>query len=170
MLVMQGRLKAQLVARRDQGRVRFARATLPSQLLDYAVSSAHVGLALYDDKKLNDRLMGTASGKLNLYLKNALPVITTALECFDFVDRFGIGVRVAEVTEVPTAIARIQRDYEGYTRRARAFYDGSLDFATNFEPVLAALKHFQRGGRAAMLRANLARQVPPSAATEATTV
>ncbi|NUQ20468.1 MAG: hypothetical protein HOQ09_05850 [Gemmatimonadaceae bacterium] len=127
--------------------MRFARTTLPSSLLDYAVSSAHVGLALYDDQKLNDRLMGTASGKLNLYLKNALPVITTALDCFDFVDSAGIGVRVSEVAEVPAAIETIRRDYDGYVRRARAFYDATLDFAANFAPVIAALEQLRRGER-----------------------
>lgn len=147
MLVMQGRLHAQVASRRDEGRVRFARTTLPSQLLDYAVSSAHVGLALYDDEKLNDRVMGTASGKLSLYLKNALPVITTALDCFDFVEDAGIGVRVAEMSEVPAAIARIRKDYEGYVRRARAFYDAKLDFASNFSPVIAALEQLKRGER-----------------------
>ena len=147
MLVMQGRLHAQVAVRRDEGRVRFARTTLPSQLLDYAVSSAHVGLALYDDRKLNDRVMGTASGKLNLYLKNALPVITTALDCFDFVERAGVGVRVREMAEVPAAIDRIRSDYEGYVGRARAFYDSTLDFAANFAPVIAALEELKRGRR-----------------------
>jgi hypothetical protein len=147
MLVMQGRLKAQMTERRDEARVRFARTTLPSELLDYAVSSAHVGLALYDDKKLNDRVMGTASGKLNLYLKNALPVITTRLDCFDFVERAGVGVRVSAVAEVPAAIERIRGDYDGYVRRARAFYDANLDFSANFAPVLAALEELKRGGR-----------------------
>ena len=147
MLVMQGRLHAQVAARRDEGRVRYARTTLPSQLLDYAVSSAHVGLALYDDQKLNDRVMGTASGKLNLYLKNALPVVTTRLDCFDFVERAGIGVRVGAMDEVPAAIARIRGDYDGYMRRARAFYDSTLDFAANFAPVMAALEEMKRGLR-----------------------
>ena len=147
MLVMQGRLHAQVAARRDEGRVRYARTTLPSQLLDYAVSSADVGLALYDARKLNDRVMGTASGKLNLYLKNALPVITTALDCFEFVERAGVGVRVSEVAEVPAAIERIRGDYDGYVRRARAFYDSKLDFSANFAPVIAALEQLKGGGR-----------------------
>jgi hypothetical protein len=147
MLVMQGRLHAQVAARQDAARVRYARTTLPSQLLDYAVSSAHVGLALYDDRKLNDRVMGTASGKLNLYLKNALPVITTALDCFEFVESAGIGVRVAEVAEIPAAIARIRGDYDGYVRRARAFYDANLDFTANFAPVIAALEQLKSGGQ-----------------------
>ena len=147
MLVMQGRLHAQVATRRDEGRVRFARTTLPSQLLDYAVSSAHVGLALYDAQKLNDRVMGTASGKLNLYLKNALPVITTALDCFEFVESEGVGVRVREVTEIPAAIERIRADYDGYVRRVRAFYDANLDFSANFAPVIAALEQLRSGER-----------------------
>ena len=149
MLVMQGRLRAQVATRHDEARVRFARTTLPSQLLDYAVSSADVGLALYDDNKLNDRVMGTASGKLNLYLKNALPVVTTRLDCFDFVEREGIGVSITDMTEVPRAIETLRADYAGYVERVKVFYDAHLDFRKNFAPVMSALERFRavsRGG------------------------
>jgi len=104
--VFQGRLPTQMRTRESRGAVWFSPATLPASLLDHAISSAHIGLALYDDRRANDRLMGTASGKLCLYMKNALPVITTRLACFDWVEREGCGVRVRTTDEIPNA-ARI---------------------------------------------------------------
>ena len=50
----------------DSARVRYAAGVLPAALLDYAVSSASIGLALYDSSNANNRTMGTASGKVGL--------------------------------------------------------------------------------------------------------
>jgi hypothetical protein len=103
-LVCQGRLPSQMAGRVARGAVHYVSESLPSSLLDYATSSAHVGLALYDDHKENDRLMGTASGKLCLYLKNGLPVVTTRLPCFAWVESHGCGVRAGSVRDVRAAI------------------------------------------------------------------
>jgi hypothetical protein len=138
-IVFQGRLPAQIRGRTDRGAVRYSPTVLPSALLDYAVSSAHIGLALYDDKKVNDRLMSTASGKLCLYMKNALPVITTRQDCFDWVERDGCGVRIASMRELPAAVQTILDDYERYACNVRTVYDARLDFVKNFAAVDAAM-------------------------------
>jgi hypothetical protein len=134
-IVFQGRLPAQMQGRTDGGAVRYSPTVLPSALLDYAVSSAHIGLALYDDTKVNDRLMSTASGKLCLYMKNALPVITTRLECFEWVERDGCGLRIASTRELPAAVQAILDDYERYACNVRSVYDARLDFARTFVAV-----------------------------------
>lgn len=136
-IVFQGRLPAQMRDRQNRGAVYFSPTTLPAALLDYAVSSADIGLALYDDRKMNDRLMGTASGKLCLYMKNALPVITTRLECFEWVEREGCGVRVGTMDEIPAAVRAIREGYDGFACNVRRFYDAHLDFKKNFAPVAA---------------------------------
>ena len=76
-VVFQGRFVASTNGWCDSPHVRFSRQVLPAALLGYAVSSASIGLALYDESRTNNRLMGTASGKVSLYMKNALPVIAT---------------------------------------------------------------------------------------------
>lgn len=139
-LVFQGRLREQIERHGDHEAVRYSRTVLPSELLDYAVSSAHVGVALYDDRTANDRLMSTASGKLNLYLKNGLPVITTRLGCFDWVEREGVGIRVGSMDDVDEAVRTIRRDYDAYTARVLRFYEERLDFGRNFAPVAAWLR------------------------------
>jgi hypothetical protein len=115
--------------------VRFAREVLPSCLLDYAVSSASIGLALYDESSVNNRLMGTASGKVALYLKNGLPVIATRAGGFDWIEREGCGACVADVREIPAAAERISADYAATAARATAFYDRTLDFSVHFPAV-----------------------------------
>ncbi len=138
-LVFQGRLPTEMESFEARGSVWFAQTSVPSDLLNYATSSAHIGLALYDDKKANDRLMGVASGKLCLYMRNALPVITTRLDCFEWVERERCGLRVGSVDEIPEAARAIERDYDAFVCNVRRYYAEHLDFARTFEPVAAAV-------------------------------
>jgi hypothetical protein len=138
-LVFQGRLPSQMNAFESRGSVWFSQTSLPADLLNYATSSAHIGLALYDDAKANDRLMGVASGKLCLYMRNALPVITTRLDCFAWVERERCGIRVSSVAEIPDAARAIARDYDAYVCNVRRYYADHLDFTVNFEPVAQAV-------------------------------
>jgi len=145
-IVFQGRLPAQMVGRSSAGAVHYSPTTLPAALLDYAVSSADIGLALYDDRKTNDRLMGTASGKLCLYMKNALPVITTRQDCFAWVETEGCGVRVATMEEIPAAVQAIRARYAEYVAAVRRVYAERLDFARTYAPVAEAVDRLASGG------------------------
>ena len=138
-LVFQGRLPTEMASQESRGSVWFAQTSVPSDLLNYATSSAHIGLALYDDRKANDRLMGVASGKVCLYMRNALPVITTKLDCFEWVERERCGLRVGSVDEIPDAARAIERDYDTYVCNVRRYYGEHLDFTKTFEPVAAAV-------------------------------
>jgi hypothetical protein len=143
-LVFQGRLPSEMRGRAHRGSVWFSPLTLPADLLNYAASSARIGLALYDDTKVNDRLMGTASGKLCLYMRNALPVITTRQECFAWLERERCGVRVGSVDEIPDAARAIEADYDTYMCNVRRYYAEHLDFTRTFAPVLAAVDRLAR--------------------------
>jgi hypothetical protein len=146
-LVFQGRLPAQMRGRTNRGGVWYSQTTVPSDLLDYVVSSARIGLALYDDAKPNDRLMGIASGKLCLYMKNALPVITTRLDCFAWVERERCGLTVGSVDEIPDAARAIEREYETYACNVRRYYAEHLDFTRTIAPVTAAVARLAEGRR-----------------------
>jgi len=135
MVVFQGRHVAATNGRHDSARVRFSRQVLPAALLDYAASSASIGLALYDESRTNNRLMGTASGKVSLYMKNSLPVIATRAGGFDWIEREGCGACVSSVSEIPGAADRIWSDYDRYARNVRRYYDDTLDFTSRFQPV-----------------------------------
>jgi hypothetical protein len=152
-LVCQARLPSQMRSRIGQGGVRFAAATLPSSLLDYAVSSADVGLALYDSVKENDRLMGTASGKLCQYLKNGIPVITTDLPCFEWVEREQCGLRVRSVQDIRGAVERLRQTPDHYSANARRIFNAQLDFAVTFRPVAAFVEKLASCERASTLSA-----------------
>lgn len=139
-LVFQGRIRQHLTAGRQHPNLRYSTAVLPSGLIDYAASSANIGLALYDPGTVGHREIETASGKIGLYLKNALPVVVSALPSLEWVEREGCGICVGDVTEIGAACDRIWNDYERYVRNVVRFYDDALDFRKRFAPVLARLR------------------------------
>lgn len=139
-LVFQGRLANHLGAPAAHPNLRVSETVLPAALMDYAVSSATVGLALYDSSTENNRRMGTASGKVLLYLKNMLPVIVSAHPSFDWIEREGCGILVSSLDQIEAAVDRIAADYDRYTHNVKRFYDERLDFNRTFTPVLAKLE------------------------------
>lgn len=151
--VFQGRLRDQMDGWENAAHVRFADRVLPADLLDHAVSSAHVGLALYPSAKANDRLMGAASGKINLYLRNGLPVVATRLDCFRFIEEEGIGVLVDRIEEIPEAVARIRADYDRHAARALAYFDANLDFRRHVPELRALVEELAASRHAEVARA-----------------
>ncbi len=138
-LVFQGRLLNHFAGAASHPNLRFAPTVLPSDLLDYAVSSAHIGLALYDTSTMNNRMLGAASGKVTLYMKNALPVILPRHPSFDWIEREGCGVLVDELAGLDDAVARIRADYDRYVSNVKRYYDAKLDFTKYFRPVRALM-------------------------------
>jgi len=134
-VVFQGRLAMPRNGWRDTSHIRRSEQVLPASLLDYATSSASIGLALYDASKVNNRLMSTASGKVALYMKNALPVIATDQSGFAWLERERCGVCVSSVQEIPAAADRIWRDYDAYAGNVRRYYDSQMEFEKHFRPV-----------------------------------
>jgi hypothetical protein len=134
-VVFQSRYVASSNGWHESDHLRFSREVLPAAFLDYAVSSASIGLALYDESRTNNRLMGTASGKVSLYMKNGLPVIATKAGGFDWIEHEQCGVCVSHAGEIPEAADRIWSDYERYSRNVARYYDERLDFAARFQPV-----------------------------------
>lgn len=134
-VVFQIRFAANRNGWRDSTHVRFATGVLPASLLDYAISSATIGLALYDASKVNNRLMGTASGKVALYMKNGLPVIATRDGGFDWIEREECGACISHASEIPAAADRIWAKYDDYSANVRRRYDETMEFSSRFRPV-----------------------------------
>ena len=55
--------------------IKISTKPVPSAMMNYAVSSADIGLALYDKNSLHEINNGFTGGKIGTYLKNELPLI-----------------------------------------------------------------------------------------------
>jgi hypothetical protein len=85
--------------------------------------------------------MGTASGKITLYMKNMLPVIATANPSFDWIEREGCGVLVKDLRDIGAAVDHIRNHYDDYVRNVKRFYDDTLDFTKRFASVCTLMNH-----------------------------
>lgn len=56
-----------------------------------------------------------------------------------FVTRHRVGVSVADLDDIPQAIATIMDDYDGYCQRAAETFTRELAFETHFQRVLDQL-------------------------------
>lgn len=166
-LVFQGRLREDMKGRNSGQGIHFSTTVLPSEILDYAVSSAHVGLALYEAAKVNDRLMGMASGKIMLYLKNELPVVTMRQPCFRWIEEAGLGICVDRIGDIRGAVDTIRADYARYVANIRDFYAANLDFGQRFAPVLRYLDERASSRHEAATNGNDARNLSTRATAAA---
>lgn len=129
----------QLLALDRTGLTVFSLEPIPYNQLDALLGSASVGMALYSaDVGENTSLVGLASGKLSHFLKLGIPVIVSPLPGLaDFVRAHGVGEVLESAQQLPELIARIERDAQGYRRRALACFDAHLAYEQAFEAVLA---------------------------------
>ena len=137
-LVFQSRYHDSILNGHDKMRIN--RNVLPYSFLGHAVSSAHIGLAMYKDTGVNMRLIGLSSGKIALCMKYSLPVITTRLPSLTWVEEEGCGVLVDDIAQTEAACEKILSNYEFYVQNVKNYYDRYLDFDKNFLPVLNRLE------------------------------
>lgn len=129
----------QLLALDKTGRTVFSLEPIPYEQIDALLGSAAVGMALYSaEVGENTSSVGLASGKLSHFLKLGIPVIVSPLPGLaDFVREHGVGEVLESAQQLPALIARIERDAQGYRRRALACFDAHLAYERAFEAVLA---------------------------------
>ena len=121
------------------GRTLFSLDPLPYAQIEALLGSASVGLVLYSSQAgENTSAVGLASGKLSHFLKLGVPVIVSPLPGLaDFVRRHGVGEVLEAPEQLPVLTERIQRDAEGYRRRALACFDTCLAYERAFQAVLS---------------------------------
>lgn len=130
-----------LKAANHQGRVLFSLEPVSYESVVEVLSSADIGLALYGaEGGPNTTEIGLASGKLCHFLQLGIPVVVSDFPVLcEFVTRHGVGLPVADLDDLPQAIAAIMDDYDNYCRRAAETFTRELAFQTHFQRVLDRL-------------------------------
>lgn len=132
-----------LRAAADPRRVLFSLNPVPRAEYDALIDGADAGIAFYVPTgestftQSNIQTIGLSSGKVSYYLRAGLPVVVNqATTIGRLVDEAAVGVSVPDARGVAAALGRIDADIEGYSRRARTFFDQHLDFGRAFDDVL----------------------------------
>ena len=117
------RVKAEQRARPHGARIRFTAGELPYDAVDKVYSSADIGLAWYTRCSLNHEYAGLSSGKLFQFIQAGVPVITNDTPaCRAVVGERGLGICLRDLSELPSAMARLLADREGYRSRCLAAF------------------------------------------------
>jgi glycosyltransferase involved in cell wall biosynthesis len=122
------------------GNVFFSQEIIDSVDIPEMVSSAHIGIALYGDANINDRLTAFSSEKIAFYMQSGLPIIANTNESYELLMRHHrCGELVDRIDQVPEAAGRILADYEQYRAAAFAAYEHFYSFDTNVHQLIEYL-------------------------------
>jgi hypothetical protein len=122
--------------------VTFAEQKLTTAEYDCLVDSHDIGLIWYDTLSDNVTNIGRSSGKFFKFLSRCKPVIVRDLPGLaDDVRQFGLGVVIADLGELPAAVATISDNYRAYTHRIADVYRSVFDFSVASRPFFDWLQH-----------------------------
>lgn len=118
----------------------FNLGTKNRQDLNYMVVHSDIGLAFYDPKDENVRLMGLASGKFHKYLSFGKPVIiNTCPYLSEYTEKAGIGIS-SDFCSIAESIRKIINNYNWYQNNITRKYSSSCNYELNY---LHLIKSFE---------------------------
>ncbi|MGB4837361.1 MAG: hypothetical protein WBP08_00075 [Saprospiraceae bacterium] len=106
---------------------------LPFDQINAIISSAHMGIAFYDNKKLNSRFTAFSSEKITRYLQCGIPFVAFNNESYQALNAISeCAYLIKDFTELETAIVSIDEQYDLFSSNAfNAYKFFSKDSALN---------------------------------------
>ncbi len=104
-------------------------------------AACDAGLALYDNKNINNRNMATAGNKLYLYVKYGLPVVSSNQPDFvEILSRHPVGLAVNpdSPAEIANGISAVLSE-SSYRNAARKMFEKEWNFTTGFSEARARI-------------------------------
>ena len=110
-------------------KVIISEAFVPFEQINQVIASAHIGLAFYDNHKLNTRYTAFSSEKITRYLQCGVPFIAFKNETFSALnDLAECAYLIDDFSELETALSTIEKAYDFYSKNAlKAFTFFSMD-------------------------------------------
>ncbi|QPK63424.1 hypothetical protein IVG45_21930 [Methylomonas sp. LL1] len=116
--------------------------TLSEDELYALVESSDIGVALYRDEPINDRLTAFSSHKIALYLKYAKPIIVPRNESYkELMGLYECGEMINNITDLPEAVRKIRHNYEHYSRQAILAFNHLYNLATRVPKAFEIIEH-----------------------------
>ena len=87
------------------------------------ISSAYIGLSFYKTDDPNSVLSSLSSHKLAHYTQCGLPIISNSSPTINkMIDKEGFGICVDTISDIPTAISKIDSNYKKYSEASYKAY------------------------------------------------
>ena len=125
----------------DKKKVVFSLDFLPEDEITSMVSSSHIGIALYDTKNFNDRLVAFSSSKIAYYAQCGVPMIAFDTESFrELMNCYRCIELINTMTETPQKVQKILENYDLYRQQSYAAYQSFYNLDENFSKLINNLE------------------------------
>jgi hypothetical protein len=110
---------------------------IESQLeLEIFTSKFDIGLAWYEYSTVNDRTAGLSSGKIALFTKIGLPIITNEHQSFkENIENNNCGLCIENFKNIRLPISKIMDDYNYYSRNSKNTFNKTYCFDNYILPL-----------------------------------
>jgi glycosyltransferase involved in cell wall biosynthesis len=125
----------------DKKKVIFSLDFLAEDEIASMVSSSHIGIALYDTKNFNDRLVAFSSNKVAYYAQCGVPLIAFDTESFrELVNSYQCVELITHINETPQKVRKILENYDLYQQQSYSAYQRFYDLDENFSKLISNLE------------------------------
>ena len=122
-----------LMGNSDHPFIKMSNIPIPSSMMNYAVSSADIGLVLYDKESVHETNNGLTGGKIGTYLKNVLPLIAGSAENLRIFDNEQVGTYWDGQTPFDVVAEKAITNVELQRSNIPAFYARHLQYELFFD-------------------------------------
>ncbi len=122
-----------LMGNGDHPFIKVSTFPLPSALMNYAVSSADIGLALYDQSSTRESRNAFTGGKIGTYLKNELPIIAGNAVSLKVFEEQKVGIYWDGELEFDVVAKRAITNLKDLRQNIRDFYSKNFQYELFFE-------------------------------------
>ena len=122
-----------LMGDNDHPFIKVSTTPIPSSMLNYAFSSADIGLALYDRNSLHETNNGFTGGKIGTYLKNQLPIIVGSADNLKIFGEEEVGIYWDGAIDFNEIASTAIKNMDIYKGNIPGFYRKNLQYEFYFE-------------------------------------
>ena len=124
----------------QNGNVVMSTDLIPYESVPALVTSAHIGLVLYQSSRPNDYYAAFSSEKIALYLQCGLPIIAFNYPGYEHIEKCRCGVLIDSIEDIKQAVEKIMQSYEEYRSNAHKCFTTYYEFSKNYQSVIDAME------------------------------
>jgi glycosyltransferase involved in cell wall biosynthesis len=125
----------------DRNKVVFSFDFIPEDEIENLISSAHIGIALYETTNANDRLVAFSSSKVAYYTQCGVPMIAFDTESSrELVSSYRCAELINTINEIPLKARKILENYDIYREESYAAYQRFYNLDKNFSNLIDNLE------------------------------
>jgi hypothetical protein len=113
--------------------IKISNIPIPSSMMNYAFSSADIGLVLYDKESLHETNNGITGGKIGTYLKNGLTLIAGSADNLKIFEEKKVGVYWDGKTPFDQIAVQAVNSLQMNRENIPAYYKENLQYEFFFE-------------------------------------